>query len=154
MSRGQINVNKFTNFLKDYFHKVVDLLYLKAKQKAPEQLKTAWLFRTQADERVCPKCVKLEGALFDSDDKRYVPPIHKGCRCYKEILAINPWIIKKDATGGEVIIDHPRATSLEYGTEEQPSGSYIRQAMNEARYYIEKTFAKDLKKHIIDQLKR
>lgn len=38
-------------------------------------------FSTAGDDRVCPKCEKLEGVLFTIDEARGLIPVHPLCRC-------------------------------------------------------------------------
>lgn len=38
-------------------------------------------FSTAGDDRVCPECAALDGAIYDLEDARGVIPVHPNCRC-------------------------------------------------------------------------
>jgi len=130
--------------IQDFVVKLADIM----RNKAPEDLKLAWIFRTQRDARVCPKCQKFEGALFAADDTRYLPPLHENCRCYQEFIERDPFEIAKTTKGARIDVKHEKAIEKEYGTATTPSFRFIRSAILEKQQEFYKILRENLKKSL------
>ena len=56
-----------------------------------------YIFRTQMDARVCPRCKQWENRVFQPEDKN-IPeiPVHHNCRCTMDVIYVHPEQITED----------------------------------------------------------
>jgi hypothetical protein len=52
-----------------------------------------YIFRTQMDHRVCPKCKPFENRVFQPEDDIPIIPIHHQCRCTMDVIYFDPGMV-------------------------------------------------------------
>ena len=91
-------IRKKTTVLPIILLPLIPLIPLALIQPVDESLKVEkYIFRTQMDKRVCPKCKEYENQEF-KPDANFIPkiPVHPKCRCTMDVIYVHPENITQD----------------------------------------------------------
>ena len=113
----------------------------------PERAKKMWEFVTAQDERVCYICSPLDGNKYAMDDHRFIPPLHRDCRCYMHIIT-DPFVLDKKE--GKLMHKHPYAILEEFGSEKTaPTGFFRKNSFEGSKFFIKK-IKKNMEQYYLD----